>query len=83
MRILLARLVERETEEKAKKIAKLKGDHVSPEWGNQIRSYVIHPYRMVKDHRTGYETSDSDAVLDGDIDDFIKAYLTSTVGKEP
>ena len=80
MRILLARLVERETEEKAKQIAKLKGDHISPEWGNQIRSYVIHPYRMVKDHRTGYETSDSDAVLDGDIDGFIKAYLTSTVG---
>ena len=80
MRILLARLVERETEEKAKKTAKLKGDHISPEWGNQIRSYVIHPYKMVKDHRTGYETSDSDAVLDGDIDGFIKAYLTSTVG---
>ena len=83
MRILLARLVERETEEKAKVIAKLKGDHVSPEWGNQIRSYVTHPYRMVKDHRTGYETSDSDAVLDGDIDEFIKAYLTSTVGTKP
>ena len=80
MRILLARLVERQTEEKAKQMAKLKGDHISPEWGNQIRSYVIHPYRMVKDHRTGYETSDADAVLDGDIDEFIKAYLTSTVG---
>ena len=83
MRILLARLVERETEEKAKETAKLKGDHISPEWGNQIRSYVIHPYKMVKDHRTGYETSDSDAVLDGDIDGFIKAYLTSTVGVGP
>ena len=83
MRILLARLVERETEEKAKQIAKLKGEHISPEWGNQIRSYVIHPYRMVKDHRTGYETSDADAVLDGDIDGFIKAYLTSTVGMKP
>ncbi|MCH7624913.1 MAG: peptide chain release factor 2 [Chloroflexi bacterium] len=83
MRILLARLVERETEEKAKQIAKLKGEHISPEWGNQIRSYVIHPYRMVKDHRTGYETSDADAVLDGDIDGFIKAYLTSTVGTKP
>ena len=83
MRILLARLVERETAEKAKQIAKLKGDHISPEWGNQIRSYVIHPYKLVKDHRTGYETSDSDAVLDGDIDGFIKAYLTSTVGVGP
>ncbi len=80
MRILTARLVERELKRRAEEMAKIKGEHISPEWGNQIRSYVLHPYRMVKDHRTGWETSDSDAVLDGHIDPFIRAYLTSTVG---
>ena len=82
MRILMARLVEREMEEKAREMAKLKGEHVSPEWGNQIRSYVLHPYKMVKDHRTGYDTSDADAVLDGELDDFIKAWLTTKIGND-
>lgn len=82
MRILMGRLVEREIEEKAKKMAKIKGDHISPEWGNQIRSYVLQPYRMVKDHRTNFETSDADGVLDGDVDPFMRAYLTSTVGSD-
>jgi peptide chain release factor 2 len=81
MRILLARLVEREMESRARETARLKGEHVSPEWGNQIRSYVLHPYKMVKDHRTGFEASDADEVLDGDIDGFISSYLTSTLGK--
>ena len=81
MRILTARLVERELQARAQKMARLKGEHVSPEWGNQIRSYVLHPYKMVKDHRTDYDTSDADATLDGDIDYFINAYLTSTVGQ--
>ena len=81
MRILTARLMERELQRRAEEIARLKGAHISPEWGNQIRSYVLHPYRMVKDHRTDYENSDSDSVLDGDIDDFIQAYLTTTVGE--
>ena len=81
MRILLARLVERETRLRAEEVTRLKGEHISPEWGNQIRSYVLHPYRMVKDHRTSFETSDADSVLDGEIDGFINTYLTSTVGK--
>jgi peptide chain release factor 2 len=82
MRILMARLVELELEKKAKELAKIKGDHVSAEWGNQIRSYVLHPYRMVKDHRTNHETSNADAVLDGELDDFMKAYLKSQVGND-
>ncbi|MCH8868956.1 MAG: peptide chain release factor 2 [Chloroflexi bacterium] len=82
MRILMGRLVERELEEKAKEMAKLKGAHISPEWGNQIRSYVLHPYKMVKDHRTNFETSDAEGVLDGDVDEFMRAYLTSTVGPD-
>ena len=80
MRILRSRLIEREMAQKAEELAKLKGEHISPEWGNQIRSYVLHPYKMVKDHRTGYDTSNADAVLDGDIDDFIKSWLTQKIG---
>ena len=81
MRILTARLVEHEMRLKAEEMARLKGEHISPEWGNQIRSYVLHPYQMVKDHRTNEETSNTEGVLDGDLDDFIGAYLTSTVGQ--
>lgn len=80
MRILRARLMELEIARQAEEQAKLRGERVSAEWGNQIRSYVLHPYHMVKDHRTGHETSNTEAVLDGDIDDFLKAYLASTVG---
>jgi peptide chain release factor 2 len=80
MRILLSRLAELERQKRDKELAEIKGDHVSAEWGNQIRSYVLHPYKMVKDHRTGHETSDADKVLDGDLDTFIRSYLTSTVG---
>ncbi len=80
MRILTARLVEREMKLRSQEVAKLKGDHVSAEWGNQIRSYVLHPYKMVKDHRTGHDTSDAEGVLDGGLEDFMSAYLTHTIG---
>lgn len=80
MKIIAARLLDRQNAERAKEMAKIKGEHVSAEWGNQIRSYVLHPYKMAKDHRTNYETSDIDGVLDGDIGGFIDAYLTMTLG---
>ena len=80
MRILLSRLVELEMKRRTDELAKIKGEHISPEWGNQIRSYIIHPYQMVKDHRTDLSVSDADGVLDGDIDGFIETYLSSTVG---
>ncbi len=75
LKILRARFLEIELERKEEEILRLKGQHVAAGWGNQIRSYVLHPYNMVKDHRSGYETSDTAAVLDGEIDGFIEAYL--------
>ena len=82
MKVLRARLMELETKRRAEEQARLKGEHVSAEWGSQIRSYVLHPYRMVKDHRSGYETSDTAAVLDGDLNPLLEAYLLSRVGRE-
>ena len=82
MKILQSRLLELELEKKAKERAKIKGKRIDAGWGNQIRSYVLHPYRMVKDHRTGYQTGDTDAVLDGDLEGFIIAYLRSRLGEE-
>lgn len=79
MRVLRSRLLELELEKKAQEQIKLKGEHITAEWGNQIRSYVLHPYKLVKDHRTGYETSNPAAVLEGDIDELLKAYLRSAV----
>lgn len=83
MKVLEARLLELELEKRAEEQARLKGEHVAAGWGNQIRSYVLHPYKMVKDHRTGYETSDPNAVLDGELDPFMEAYLKSTIGEGP
>ncbi len=80
LRVLEARLLEREVERHADERARLKGEHVAAGWGNQIRSYVLHPYKMVKDHRTDFETSDAESVLDGQLDPFITAFLKSTMG---
>jgi peptide chain release factor 2 len=75
MRILRARLFEIKKAEKAEEVAILRGEYTKAEWGSQIRSYVIHPYQMVKDHRFEYETGNTQAVLDGDLDGFMHAYL--------
>jgi peptide chain release factor 2 len=75
MRILAARLFERQQEEHSQRITALRGEHRDAAWGNQIRSYVLQPYTMVKDHRTGAESGNVGAVLDGDLDAFIYAYL--------
>lgn len=75
LKILRAKLWASEVEERRKEEVKMKGAYKTPGWGNQIRSYVLHPYHMVKDIRTQYETSDTQSVLDGDIDGFVTAYL--------
>jgi peptide chain release factor 2 len=80
MRVLRARLLDLKRQQKDEELAQIKGDHVKAEWGSQIRSYVLHPYQMVKDHRTNYEKGNADSVLDGDIDEFIEAYLRSSIG---
>ena len=80
MRILRARILAKQNKERAEELANIRGDRVSPEWGNQIRSYVLHPYKSVKDHRTNHQSTNPEKVLDGELDDFIEAYLMSTVG---
>jgi peptide chain release factor 2 len=82
LKILRARLLEMELVKKSEQMARLKGKRIDAGWGSQIRSYVLHPYKMVKDHRTGYETNNTDAVLDGELDGFIMAYLRSQAGKD-
>jgi len=81
MRILRSHLYELELRKRMEKQAEIEGQKKKIEWGSQIRSYVLHPYKMVKDLRTGYETSNTQAVLDGEINDFIKAYLMEFGGK--
>lgn len=75
MKILKSKLHQLQLAEQEKQKAALRGEHHSAEWGNQIRSYVLHPYKMVKDHRTTHETSDTEAVLDGALEPFMEAYL--------
>jgi len=75
LKLLKSQLYEIELRKKREKIAVIEGNKKKIEWGSQIRNYVLHPYKMVKDVRTGFETSDTQGVLDGDLHDFIKAYL--------
>lgn len=79
MKILRARLQALEDEKKAKEKKELRGEFKSAEWGNQIRSYVLHPYKLVKDHRTEYEETDPDKVLNGNLDNFVEKYLESQI----
>ena len=81
MRVLKARLHKLYLEKQQKEKQKLRGEYKSAEWGNQIRSYVLHPYKMVKDHRTKYETSDAEKVLDGSLQDFMESYLRYSVSE--
>jgi len=82
MTILRSRLLELELKKRAEEKARLKGKRIAAGWGNQIRSYVLHPYKMVKDHRTDYQTGNPDALLDGELDDFLEAYHRSGLGRE-
>lgn len=75
MKILMAKLKSLEEEKLAKEKQEIRGEFKSAEWGNQIRSYVLHPYKLVKDHRTGLETSDPDSILNGELDEFVEKYL--------
>jgi peptide chain release factor 2 len=75
MRVLKARLLDLERQEQERKLAELRGEQTEIAWGHQIRSYVLHPYQMVKDHRTDHQTGSATAVLDGQIDEFLEAYL--------
>lgn len=81
MRILRARLIELKHAEKEEERAVLRGEYTKAEWGSQIRSYVLHPYQMVKDHRTDFQVGSAQSVLDGELDDFMEDYLKSQAGK--
>ena len=80
MLVLESRLLQVELQKQEEERARIKGEHVEAGWGNQIRSYVLHPYKMVKDLRTNYETSDAERVLDGDLDGLLRAYLQTQIG---
>ena len=81
MKILKSQLFDMERRRQEAEVASLKGEDVDAGWGNQIRSYVLHPYKMVKDHRSKHETGKTQAVLDGRLDEFMEAYLRMRVGE--
>ena len=80
LKVLKGRLLDLQQKQQAKELADLRGEYQKAEWGSQIRSYVMHPYQMVKDHRTKHEVGNTQAVLDGDLDGFIESYLRAQVG---
>ena len=82
LKVLKGRLVALKQQERKGKIEELRGEYQKAEWGNQIRSYVLHPYQMVKDHRTDFEVGNAEAVLNGDLDPFIENYLRMTLGEK-
>jgi peptide chain release factor 2 len=82
LKILESRLFEKELQRQAEEKAKLKGKRIEAGWGNQIRSYVLHPYKMVKDHRTEFQSGNPEAVLEGEPDDFMTAFLRAGLGRE-
>ena len=81
MQILVSKLLAIKEEEQEKKMAQLRGETANIDFGSQIRSYVFHPYKMVKDHRTGYEVANVEAVMDGDLDGFIESFLASRINE--
>ena len=81
LKILKTKLYQLEEQQKQKEKQALRGEYAAAEWGNQIRSYVLHPYKMVKDHRTKHETSDTEGVLDGDLESFMESYLRFITGQ--
>jgi len=81
MKVLKGRLLALKQQERKEKIEELRGEYQKAEWGSQIRSYILHPYHMVKDHRTEFEVGNTEAVLDGDLDPFIESYLRMTLGE--
>ena len=83
LKMLKSQLYERELRKKMEAVAAIESNKKAIEWGSQIRNYVMHPYKMVKDLRTGYETSDVQSVMDGELDDFIKSYLMEFGGRSP
>ncbi len=82
LRVLRSRLLELKQQAQDQQLADLRGEYTKAEWGSQIRSYVLHPYQMVKDHRTNYEVGNAQGVLNGSLDGFIEAYLRATLGEK-
>lgn len=80
MRVLRSRLLELKEQQQVETMSELRGEYTKAEWGSQIRSYVLHPYQLVKDHRTNYEVGNTQSVLDGNLDGFIEAYLRANLG---